>query len=1184
MNGVRRGKLPTSGAGRWLVGSVLAAGAIWGMSVVARAQYPVGPQILKDGTVVLLQDYASLPLSSWTTGSYPPPINFAEQLGRGTVMRSEPSGAPRSSARFFVADQDRHLYILDKASRAFTSYINFELVFQKLLNSGMALGLIAFQFDPDYANNGVFYTVHSEDPLKTGSTTPTNAGLPGLDLSGGYTSTTASVPPTGTVVAHAVLVEWTDAAINDSTFQGTAREVLRIAFNGNGHLIADLIFNPLAQPGHPDYRNLYVSTGDGFAGASTSSNKHYTPQRLDALQGKILRITPDASLRPGDALGSNGRYRIPTTGADPNPVFSITYGSAKREIYAYGFRNPHRMHWDSISNTLLVNVIGEHAWEEVELLTKGANYGWAEREGIEQIFIGGANHGKTGSQTSPPTPIPSPDTIAAGPPTPVTPVYPVIAYSHHEGDAISNGFVYSGTLLPQLHGRYVFGDLTTARLFYADLADMILSHDGNRLTVAAVHELQVVFSSPYNGLGAVNRRLYDIVADEYAHKGGDPNSGSALGVLPGHATNVGGWLSGIFNPGRTDVAGAPYAGGRADIRLAQGADGEIYVLSKSDGMIRALLPTTPPPPVAPEITAQPQSVTTSAGATVAFSVGASGTAPLSYQWRKGGLDIASATGSTLTLSNVQTADTGGSYDVVVRNAGGAATSNLVTLTVNTSPPASPTGLTATAGHSQVVLGWVAAGGATSYNVKRSTTSGGPYTTVASVTAGTHTNTGLTNGTTYYFVVSAVNGGGESGNSTQVSARPSAPVVAFTSASSTGDEGSTPATLAVQLSAPSGQTVTVNYAVTGGSATGGGVDVTLPAGTLTFVPGDVAKNVSLTVVNDLLVEAAETVVVTLSAPSNATLGAPVVHTYTILDNDVANAARIVIRKDTSPDGSPAEFSFTASYLPAPAVPSFRARTTRTGTSTQATFDKPAGTVAGDVLVVFLTWSNSINLLSGGAPAGWAQIGGGLVAGATAFQAWYHVVTAADSGTPSWGWNLTSSIAWLTIGGAYVGVNTTANAVVDGFSTAVLSNGTSISAPSIPLTAVNDVLVLFDDVNGSGTFTQPAGFTERYEGNGQTMADRVFAAAGASGAQRSTMNVTGKLKATWLVALRRNGNFVLKDGQARDSGTLAPGTYSVSEMTPTGWNLTSATCSDGSPVSAISLQAGETVTCTFFTTAP
>jgi fibronectin type 3 domain-containing protein len=87
------------------------------------------------------------------------------------------------------------------------------------------------------------------------------------------------------------------------------------------------------------------------------------------------------------------------------------------------------------------------------------------------------------------------------------------------------------------------------------------------------------------------------------------------------------------------------------------------------------------------------------------------------------------------------------------------------------PPSAPTGLVATAGNTQVALTWNASTGATSYNVKRATTTGGPYTTVNSPTVTNYTNTILTNGTKYYFVVSALNGSVEGANSVEVSATP-----------------------------------------------------------------------------------------------------------------------------------------------------------------------------------------------------------------------------------------------------------------------------------------------------------------------------------------------------------------------------------------------------------------------------
>jgi len=108
------------------------------------------------------------------------------------------------------------------------------------------------------------------------------------------------------------------------------------------------------------------------------------------------------------------------------------------------------------------------------------------------------------------------------------------------------------------------------------------------------------------------------------------------------------------------------------------------------------------------------------------------------------------------------------------------------------PPA-PTGLGAIPGNAQVTLNWTAASGATSYNVKRSTTNGGPYANVQTgVTGTTFTNTGLTNGTPYYYVVTAVNASGESPISTQVSATPAA---------TGGDTGGVTVTKAVTSASP-----------------------------------------------------------------------------------------------------------------------------------------------------------------------------------------------------------------------------------------------------------------------------------------------------------------------------------------------------------------------------------------------
>lgn len=158
--------------------------------------------------------------------------------------------------------------------------------------------------------------------------------------------------------------------------------------------------------------------------------------------------------------------------------------------------------------------------------------------------------------------------------------------------------------------------------------------------------------------------------------------------------------------------------------------------------------------------------TASAGAT-SYNVKRSTTSGGPYT-TVGSPSITSFTNTSLTNGTTY-------YYVVtaVNSAGESGNSNQASATPNVSIPAVPTGLVATAGNAQVSLSWNASSGATTYNVKRATASGGPYTTVGSPSITSFTNTGLTNGTTYYYVVTAVNTAGESGNSNQVSATPSA---------------------------------------------------------------------------------------------------------------------------------------------------------------------------------------------------------------------------------------------------------------------------------------------------------------------------------------------------------------------------------------------------------------------------
>src|SRR4029077_17152288 len=127
-----------------------------------------------------------------------------------------------------------------------------------------------------------------------------------------------------------------------------------------------------------------ISCGDGGAGEQKTEIRT-NPQRLETLVGKILPLIPD--LRENletTTLSPNPHYRIPRD----NP-FASTPG-ARKEVWAYGLRNPHRVSWgggpaDGANNHLIANVIGLRTWETVVIIHKGANYGYSLREGPQQL-------------------------------------------------------------------------------------------------------------------------------------------------------------------------------------------------------------------------------------------------------------------------------------------------------------------------------------------------------------------------------------------------------------------------------------------------------------------------------------------------------------------------------------------------------------------------------------------------------------------------------------------------------------------------------------------------------------------------------------------------------------------------------------------------------------------------------
>jgi glucose/arabinose dehydrogenase len=242
----------------------------------------------------------------------------------------------------------------------------------------------------------------------------------------------------------------------------TRREVVSFGKNAGNHNGGTITFGP---DGY-----MYLGTGDG-GNANDAGASHIEPggnaQNLTTPLGKMLRINPlNPSLNPTstDPVSSNGQYRIP---AD-NPF----QGAGQvREIYAYGFRNPYRFSFDKLNGQLIVADVGQNTVEEIDRVTRGGNYGWAVKEGdflFNRTTGPGGNAGTVGPR-SPGSP--------AGLIDPIVGTIGTLEYDHGDGISITGGFVYRGTEIPELYGKYVFGDLalrTTpvridGRLFYADL-------------------------------------------------------------------------------------------------------------------------------------------------------------------------------------------------------------------------------------------------------------------------------------------------------------------------------------------------------------------------------------------------------------------------------------------------------------------------------------------------------------------------------------------------------------------------------------------------------------------------------------------------------------------------------------------------------------------------------------------
>jgi hypothetical protein len=173
-------------------------------------------------------------------------------------------------------------------------------------------------------------------------------------------------------------------------------------------------------------------------------------QNLTTPLGKMLRFNPlNPALNPGssDPISPNGQYRIPTG----NPFQGA--GQVK-EIYAYGFRNPYRFAFDTANGQAIVADVGQNTVEEIDRLQLAGNFGWAQKEGT---FLFNRTTGPGGTAGT--VQVPNSPGSPAGLIDPISGPVGTLEYDHQDGISITGGFVYRGSALPQLFGKYIFGDL-----------------------------------------------------------------------------------------------------------------------------------------------------------------------------------------------------------------------------------------------------------------------------------------------------------------------------------------------------------------------------------------------------------------------------------------------------------------------------------------------------------------------------------------------------------------------------------------------------------------------------------------------------------------------------------------------------------------------------------------------------
>jgi glucose/arabinose dehydrogenase len=422
---------------------------------------------------------------------------------------------PGDTSRLFVLEQNGKVLVMENGAMLPAPAIDLASRVQPPLNAGNAndeRGLLGMAFHPDFFDDSspgyrTLYTYTSE-ALTGPDSQPNPVTFP--------VPNEPTQPPSVLNYVNVVSEYKMTTPTSNVIDPATRRVVFTIGKDQGNHNGGTVAFGP---DGY-----LYLATGDG-GGANDRGRAHLEPLGNSQVitgqnvLGKMLRIDPlDPALTGGSAddVSSNGEYRIP----DSNPFDGP---GEVREIYAYGLRNPYRFSFDvgtGGTGDLILADVGQNNIEEINRIVSGGNYGWAVKEGT---FMFNRLDGTIGAN-SPGVPADMID--------PISGTMGTLQYDHGDGISITGGFVYRGTAIPELVGKYVFGDLAIrggprvdGRLFYADLAtgeikeflmpQFVGDQLPNSLTVHGFGQdgngelYAMVTNTPPNGVGGI---VYKFVA------------------------------------------------------------------------------------------------------------------------------------------------------------------------------------------------------------------------------------------------------------------------------------------------------------------------------------------------------------------------------------------------------------------------------------------------------------------------------------------------------------------------------------------------------------------------------------------------------------------------------------------------------------------------------------------------